>query len=101
MTIVSALLVIVAAAFIATSPRAQPRPPERPYSCRLLDDAERKCAFGQCDRRENLCTAILLPSACDRDEALVIVRELSRSATHLRQWGEFPLFGVGIVTVGL
>jgi hypothetical protein len=52
MTIVSALLVIVAAAFIATSPLAQPRPPERPYSCRLLDDAQRKCAFGQCDARE-------------------------------------------------
>jgi hypothetical protein len=25
---------------------------ERPYSCRLLDDAERACAFGQCDQRE-------------------------------------------------
>ena len=25
---------------------------QRPYSCRLLDDAQRKCAFGQCDRRE-------------------------------------------------
>jgi hypothetical protein len=24
----------------------------RPYSCRLLDDAQRKCAFGQCDQRE-------------------------------------------------
>jgi hypothetical protein len=27
-------------------------PPQRPYSCKLLDDAERKCAFGQCDARE-------------------------------------------------
>jgi hypothetical protein len=26
--------------------------PDRPYSCRLLDDAQRKCAFGQCDQRE-------------------------------------------------
>jgi hypothetical protein len=25
--------------------------PQRPYSCRLLDDAERQCAFGQCDQR--------------------------------------------------
>jgi hypothetical protein len=24
---------------------------QRPYSCRLLDDAERQCAFGQCDAR--------------------------------------------------
>ena len=27
-------------------------PPARPYSCRLLDDAQRKCAFGACDQRE-------------------------------------------------
>jgi len=26
--------------------------PKRPYSCRLLDAGERKCAFGQCDKRE-------------------------------------------------
>jgi hypothetical protein len=26
-------------------------PPQRPYSCRLLDDADRQCAFGQCDTR--------------------------------------------------
>jgi hypothetical protein len=26
--------------------------PQRPYSCRLVDAAERKCAFGQCDKRE-------------------------------------------------
>jgi hypothetical protein len=24
---------------------------ERPYSCRLFDDAQRQCAFGSCDRR--------------------------------------------------
>jgi hypothetical protein len=24
---------------------------QRPYSCRLLDEAERQCAFGQCDQR--------------------------------------------------
>jgi hypothetical protein len=26
-------------------------PPQRPYSCRLLDDAKRQGAFGQCDAR--------------------------------------------------
>lgn len=31
---------------------AAPPAPERPYSCRLLDDAARKCAFGACDQRE-------------------------------------------------
>jgi hypothetical protein len=37
----------------AASPAGAADPPrERPYSCRLLDDAERKCAFGACDRRE-------------------------------------------------
>jgi hypothetical protein len=30
--------------------RAAP-PEQRPYSCRLLDAAERKCAFGACDAR--------------------------------------------------
>jgi hypothetical protein len=24
----------------------------RPYSCQLLDDAQRKCSFGACDQRE-------------------------------------------------
>jgi hypothetical protein len=46
-------------------------------------------------------TAILLPGTGDRDEALAAVRELSRDATHLRQWREFPRFGDGIVTVRL
>ena len=28
-------------------------PPERPYACRLLDEAERKCGFDpKCDKRE-------------------------------------------------
>jgi hypothetical protein len=25
--------------------------PQRPYSCRLVDDEQRKCAFGSCDAR--------------------------------------------------
>jgi hypothetical protein len=45
--------------------------------------------------------AILLPGARDRDEALATVRELSRNAAHLRRRGEFPRFGVGIVTIRL
>lgn len=24
---------------------------QRPYTCRLLDDEQRKCAFGSCDKR--------------------------------------------------
>ena len=26
-------------------------PPQRPYSCRLYDDEQRKCAYGSCDHR--------------------------------------------------
>jgi hypothetical protein len=44
-----------ALALLAASPTlAAPPAPERPYSCRLLDDTERKCAFGACDQRERL-----------------------------------------------
>jgi hypothetical protein len=34
---------------------------ERPYSCRLLDDEQRKCAFGSCDVRtvDRLCKECL------------------------------------------
>ena len=45
--------VVLAVAFFAdseTSP-APAEPPQRPYSCRQLDDAQRQCAFGQCDAR--------------------------------------------------
>lgn len=34
------------------APAASAAPPEqRPYSCRLLDSEQKKCAFGQCDQR--------------------------------------------------
>jgi hypothetical protein len=52
--LLGALIVIVvvlfAAAlhFIASAHGAEP---QRPYSCRLLDDAQRQCAFGGCDAR--------------------------------------------------
>jgi hypothetical protein len=47
--ILGAALALLAAAGPAL---AAPPAPERPYSCRLLDDAARKCAFGACDQRE-------------------------------------------------
>lgn len=43
----AALLAMVLPALAVAAPQQ-----ERPYSCRLLDDAERKCAFGACDQRE-------------------------------------------------
>jgi hypothetical protein len=36
---------------------------QRPYSCRLYDDAQRKCAFGSCDAR----TVERLKHECLRD----------------------------------
>jgi hypothetical protein len=44
--------VALAALTLAASASATPPAPERPYSCRLYDDSERKCAFGACDQRE-------------------------------------------------
>jgi hypothetical protein len=42
---------------------ATAEPPQRPYSCRLLDDEQRKCAFGSCDAR----TVDRLRKECLRD----------------------------------
>ena len=36
---------------------------QRPYSCRLYDDEQRKCAFGSCDAR----TVERLKHSCLRD----------------------------------
>jgi len=48
-----ALAIAAALVALALAATAQPAPPPvRPYSCRLLDEAERKCAFGMCDKRE-------------------------------------------------
>ena len=50
---IRAILGAALALLAGTGPAlAAPPAPERPYSCRLLDDAERKCAFGACDQRE-------------------------------------------------
>ena len=35
---------------VAVLGQADP-PRERPYSCRLYDDEQKKCAFGSCDTR--------------------------------------------------
>jgi hypothetical protein len=47
---ISALLLIAVA--VSAPARAAPPEQQRPYSCRLLDDAQRKCAFGACGQRE-------------------------------------------------
>jgi hypothetical protein len=36
---------------MAAFPASAAEPPQRPYSCRLYDDEQRKCAFGSCDAR--------------------------------------------------
>jgi hypothetical protein len=60
LAIVNALLMVV----MAASASASAAPPEqRPYSCRLLDDEQRKCAFGACDAR----TVDRLRKECLRD----------------------------------
>jgi hypothetical protein len=43
---------MILVATVLAAPAAHSAEERRPYSCRLLDDAERKCAFGQCDKRE-------------------------------------------------
>ena len=43
------ILVLVLAAVPARA--GQNTPPPTPYSCRLLYDEQRKCAFGSCDKR--------------------------------------------------
>jgi hypothetical protein len=44
--------VLLALAVVSAVPAIAAEPPQRPYSCQLYDDAQRKCAFGQCDPRE-------------------------------------------------
>jgi hypothetical protein len=46
------LAITMVTAILLAPAAAVPAEPQRPYSCRLLDDAQRKCAFGQCDQRE-------------------------------------------------
>jgi len=61
-----AILVLILAVAI---PEARPSSSQnfarmqRPYSCRLFDDEQRKCAFGSCDKR----TVHRLRNECLRD----------------------------------
>ena len=43
-----AILLLIAA---CPAPTHAAETPPRPYSCRLLDDEQRKCAYGACDQR--------------------------------------------------
>jgi hypothetical protein len=55
---------MLALALIGALPvTAAPAQPERPYSCRLLDDEQKKCAFGSCEAR----TVERLRKECLRD----------------------------------
>jgi hypothetical protein len=48
---------------VASVPASAAEPPQRRYSCKLLDDEQRKCAFGSCDAR----TVERLRNECLRD----------------------------------
>jgi hypothetical protein len=54
---------MLALALVTTLPALAAPPEQRPYSCKLLDDEQRKCAFGSCDARtlDRLC------KECPRD----------------------------------
>jgi hypothetical protein len=45
------LLALALSAVSALGVGAEPPAPREPYSCQLLYDEQRKCAFGSCDRR--------------------------------------------------
>jgi hypothetical protein len=45
------LLVLMIAAAISAPAHGASADQARPYSCRLLDDEQKKCAFGACDAR--------------------------------------------------
>jgi hypothetical protein len=57
----SRLILWTLAATVAASPALAAQ--QRPYSCRLYDDEQRKCAFGSCDAR----TVDRLRNECLRD----------------------------------
>jgi hypothetical protein len=55
-------ILMLALALLGAAP-ASAAEPDRPYSCRLFDDEQRKCAFGSCDAR----TVERLRKECLRD----------------------------------
>jgi hypothetical protein len=61
--VIKAFAIMIIAAVAASAARAAPPEQSRPYSCRLLDDEQRKCAFGPCDAR----TLDRLRKECLRD----------------------------------
>jgi hypothetical protein len=50
-TVIKVISALLAVAGAVSAPERTAPPEERPYSCRLLDDEQRKCAFGSCDAR--------------------------------------------------
>jgi hypothetical protein len=54
---------MLAIALVTALPAIAAEPERRPYSCRLLDDEQQKCAFGPCDAR----TLERLRNECLRD----------------------------------
>ena len=42
---------MLALALMGALPATAAEPEHQPYSCRLLDDQQRKCSFGSCDAR--------------------------------------------------
>ena len=57
------LLALALSAVSALGAGAEPPAPREPYSCRLLYDEQRKCAFGSYDKR----TVERLSRECLRD----------------------------------
>ena len=57
------LALALALALVAAVPATAAEPEHQPYSCRLLDDEQRKCSFGSRDAR----TLNRLRKECLRD----------------------------------
>ena len=51
MTVIRAVSALLLIAVAVSAPANAAGPEQRPYSCRLLDDEQRRCAFGSCDAR--------------------------------------------------
>jgi hypothetical protein len=68
------IFALAALVIAGPGPTRAAEPPQRPYSCLLLDDAERKCAFVTRDQR-------LILGQCDSLERTRLRKEC------LRDWG--------------
>jgi len=47
----AALMAVVILVLALAAPAGAAKAPQRPYSCRLYDDEQKKCAFGSSDKR--------------------------------------------------